>query len=122
MKVFCDSSTKESCVVIEGKEPSILPYIDAPVTNNVGEYRAVIRGIEFALYYLGLKEIEVLTDSEFVVNQVRGYDKFGHKWRKCLPHLLPLRERVRKLLQTKGVEISLGWLSREANLAGKVLG
>ena len=40
-------------------------------TNNVAEYRALIAGLEAALER-GVKELEVVSDSELVVKQMRG--------------------------------------------------
>jgi len=40
-------------------------------TNNVAEYTALLRGLEAAAT-LGAKQIEVLSDSELLVRQMRG--------------------------------------------------
>jgi len=40
-------------------------------TNNVAEYRALVAGLEKAVE-LGLDEIEVVSDSELLVRQMRG--------------------------------------------------
>jgi ribonuclease HI len=40
-------------------------------TNNVAEYRALIAGLEKALE-LGVGEVEVVSDSELMVKQMRG--------------------------------------------------
>jgi ribonuclease HI len=40
-------------------------------TNNVAEYRALLAGLEKALE-LGVSELEVISDSELVVKQMRG--------------------------------------------------
>jgi ribonuclease HI len=42
-----------------------------PATNNVAEYRALLRGIELAREH-GADEAEIYGDSELVVKQVRG--------------------------------------------------
>ena len=42
-----------------------------PATNNVAEYRALLRGIERA-QVLGAREVELVGDSELIVRQVRG--------------------------------------------------
>ena len=111
VKIYCDSSTRKACVVIEGQEPTIISY-PKPVTNNVGEYRAVIEATNIALL-LKLKEVEILTDSQLVVNQVSGV------WKCRKPHLLPFRDKVRDmLLASKAV---LSWIPREENFAGVVL-
>ena len=111
MRIFCDSSTTEYCLVLEGQEPHIVAY-SARVTNNVGEYQAVIEAVKLALS-LKLKDALILTDSQLVVNQVNGM------WECRQPHLLPLMDKARELL--KGSNITLAWLPREENLAGRVL-
>jgi ribonuclease HI len=40
-------------------------------TNNVAEYRALVAGLEKAVE-LGLKELEVVSDSELLVKQMNG--------------------------------------------------
>ena len=45
MKIYCDSSTRAACYVIEGQEPVITPYPEL-VTVNVGEYLAVLLALE----------------------------------------------------------------------------
>jgi probable phosphoglycerate mutase len=40
-------------------------------TNNVAEYRALVAGLEKAVE-LGVDELEVVSDSELLVNQMRG--------------------------------------------------
>ena len=91
--------------------PCIVPYSKA-VTNNVGEYRAVILALEEA-HRWSIKQVELLTDSQLVVEQVKGNWKVRHK------HLLPLRDRVKELLTA--LNGTLEWIPREENLAGKVL-
>lgn len=40
-------------------------------TNNVAEYRALLAGLESAIDH-GVDELEVVSDSELLVNQMRG--------------------------------------------------
>lgn len=40
-------------------------------TNNVAEYRALVAGLEKALQ-VGIEELEVVSDSELLVKQMRG--------------------------------------------------
>ncbi len=40
-------------------------------TNNVAEYRALLRGIELAAGH-GASELELIGDSELIVRQVEG--------------------------------------------------
>jgi ribonuclease HI len=48
-----------------------------PATNNVAEYRAVLRGIEVARE-LGASEIELINDSELVAKQLTGVYRVKH--------------------------------------------
>ncbi|HEY2260066.1 MAG TPA: ribonuclease HI family protein [Solirubrobacteraceae bacterium] len=54
-----------------------------PATNNVAEYRAVLRGLERAAA-LGAREVELIGDSELVARQLTGAYKVKH------PALRPL--------------------------------
>jgi len=117
MRIYCDSSVKEACLVVEGQEPKIVSYPEA-VTVNVGEYRAVLLALEEANYQ-HLVKATILTDSLLVVNQVNGV------WRCKKKHLLPYRDKVRDILLHMSFvparKYSLNWIPREENLAGKVL-
>ena len=53
------------------------------VTNNVAEYRALLRGLERAKV-LGAREIEIVNDSELVARQVSGVYKVKHPAMKPL--------------------------------------
>lgn len=44
---------------------------DFPVTNNMAEYEALINGMQLALR-IGVSDLNVLSDSQLVTNQVRG--------------------------------------------------
>jgi ribonuclease HI len=54
-------------------------------TNNVAEYRALLRGLERAAA-LGAREVELVNDSELVARQVTGAYKVKH------PAMKPLHE------------------------------
>ena len=81
------------------------------MTVNVGEYQAVILALKEAKR-LKLEQVLLLSDSQLVVNQVNGV------WKCRKQHLLPFRDKVRELLEDNWY---LHWVSREINLAGKVL-
>jgi ribonuclease HI len=56
-------------------------------TNNVAEYRALLRGIERAVA-LGAREVEFVNDSELVAKQLSGAYKVKH------PAMKPLYEEA----------------------------
>jgi len=59
-------------------------------TNNSAEYRAVVLGLRKAIT-LGAKFVEVLSDSELVVNQIHG------KYHVRTMSLIPLYQQVKQL-------------------------
>jgi len=81
-------------VVLSGASGDVLwelgDYIGT-ATNNVAEYRALLRGLQEAIR-LGVAEINVFTDSELMVKQLRG------AYRVKAPHLKPLHADALKLL------------------------
>lgn len=73
-------------VLYEGKEAL------GEVTNNVAEYQGVIAGLR-KCQELGIREIQIRSDSELLVKQLRG------EYRIKATHLLPLVATVRELLR-----------------------
>jgi ribonuclease HI len=61
-------------------------------SNNVAEYRAVLRGLERA-GELGAAAVELIGDSELVARQINGIYKVKH------PAMKPLYEQARSLLE-----------------------
>jgi ribonuclease HI len=76
-------------------------------TNNQAEYRAVIAALEEAIR-LGADDIELNSDSELVVKQLRG------EYRVKRVTLKPLYERVRQL-QGKLELLTVRHIPREQN-------
>jgi ribonuclease HI len=60
-------------------------------TNNVAEYRALLRGVEQAAL-LGAREIELVNDSELVAKQLTGDYKVKH------PAMAPLHAEAMQAL------------------------
>ncbi len=61
-------------VVVRGPDEKVLEELGEAIgraTNNVAEYRALLRGIELAAAH-GADELELVGDSELVVRQVEG--------------------------------------------------
>ncbi len=61
-------------------------------TNNVAEYQALLLGLQLARN-LGVRNIQVLADSELLVRQLNG------QYKVKAPHLLPLWQAARRALQ-----------------------
>ena len=73
-------------VVISDPDGEVLEELAEPIgvaTNNVAEYRALLRGLERSRA-MGAGEIEIVNDSELVARQLTGAYKVKH------PALKPL--------------------------------
>jgi len=69
-------------------------------TNNVAEYRALLAGLEKALE-LGVTELEVVSDSELLVKQMRGEYKVKNDALRALHgEASELAEGLEKVLYT----------------------
>ena len=110
MKIFTDGSGKTGkyCYVVEGRAPMI--HEERGITNNQAEYKAIIA----ALRDLKEKNIEILSDSELAVKQLR------HDYSIKNDVLRQLAEEAWKLCE--GREVKFYWIPRNKNKAGKVLG
>ena len=73
-------------VVVADADGALLDQVGEPIgatTNNVAEYRALLRGLERARA-LGASEVELVGDSELVAKQVTGQYKVKHAGLKPL--------------------------------------
>lgn len=89
-------------------------------TNNEAEYLALLEALQIISdrWAAGggripseIGPVEIRSDSELVVNQVKG------TYRVKEPHLKPLWEKARTLMASLG-PIRLEWVPREKNYAG----
>jgi ribonuclease HI len=63
-----------SAYVLEAEDGTVLDARGEPIgvaTNNVAEYRALVNGLAKATEF-GVDELEVVSDSELLVKQMRG--------------------------------------------------
>jgi ribonuclease HI len=77
-------------VVISAADGALVEELGEPIghaTNNVAEYRALLRGLERARE-LGASELEIIGDSELIARQVSGVYKVKH------PAMKPLYEQA----------------------------
>ncbi len=82
-------------VVISRADGSVVEQLGETIgvaSNNVAEYRALLRGLERATA-LGADQIRVINDSELVARQVLGVYKVKH------PAMQPLHAEATKALQ-----------------------
>ena len=82
-------------IVLRNGDGSVLEEVGETIgeaTNNVAEYRALLRGIELASEH-GASDLELIGDSELVVRQVEGRYKVKNAGMK------ELHEEVRRALR-----------------------
>lgn len=97
--VMCDADGKEI--------QTFKAYIGAEATNNVAEYTALIYAMQEAVK-ARVKNIEIFSDSELVVRQVKGIYKIKDN---KLKQLFVLFENLRSYFR----EFSLEYIAREKN-------
>lgn len=97
-------------VVIEDEGGAVLQEISEVIgetTNNVAEYRALLRGLA-AARAMGARRIKVFSDSELMVRQMNGSYRVNNQG------LLPLFEEAQELI--RGFEsFSIQYVPREKN-------
>lgn len=77
------------------------------LTNNAAEYYALIAALDYAAAR-GIRRLRVLSDSQLIVNQMKGLYKVKH------PDLRPLHERAKK--QAAALEaFAIQYVPREQN-------
>jgi ribonuclease HI len=77
-------------VVVSGPDGEVVEELGERIgvaTNNVAEYRALLRGLELAGAH-GASEVEIVNDSELVARQLTGAYKVKH------PSMRPLYEQA----------------------------
>ncbi len=77
-------------------------------SNNVAEYRAIIRGLEEAARF-GAGSVSCLLDSQLVVEQLNGRYRVKHA------DMIPLHQRVRELMATFSL-VTFQHVRREQNV------
>jgi ribonuclease HI len=82
------------------------------ITSNEAEYTAVHVALEAAK----TKDIEILSDSKLVVNQL------NREWHIKDDRMRELFDKVQALIRERGLKVKFTWVPREENPAGKYLG
>jgi ribonuclease HI len=77
-------------------------------TNNTAEYHGLIKCVDHA-GKLGAKRLAVYSDSQLLVNQIRGL------YRVKMPHLAELHETVVGLIREYGFRFEIQYVPREKN-------
>lgn len=82
------------------------------LTNNETEYLAVYKALEATKS----KEVEILSDSKLVVNQL------NREWHIKDASLRELFDKIQNLIRERGLVVEFKWVPRKNNPAGKYLG
>jgi probable phosphoglycerate mutase len=89
--------------VLEAEDGTVLDARGEAIgtaTNNVAEYRGLLAGLEAALER-GVEEIEVVSDSELLVKQMRGeYKVKNETLRELVDDAESLARRLRRVTYT----------------------
>jgi ribonuclease HI len=84
------------------------------MTNNVGEYTALVRALEkIRSLKLNKEKTIVKSDSRLVAYGMGADPTTGRGWKIKAPLVLPLYTRAKKL--TEGMNINFQWIPREQN-------
>jgi ribonuclease HI len=97
-------------IVLRSEDGELLVQLGRGIgstTNNVAEYEALISGLELALAN-DVTDLEILTDSSLVVNQVTG------KWKIKNDRLRGLAVRARSLMD-KFDDVTISHVPRAEN-------
>jgi ribonuclease HI len=81
-------------VVVRNDDGAVVESVGETIgreTNNVAEYKAMLRGLELALAH-GADEVEMIGDSELIIRQIEG----RYKVKKA--DLKPLHAEAKELL------------------------
>jgi acyl dehydratase/ribonuclease HI len=91
----------------DGKTHDSLGKYIGRTTNNVAEYYALIAALDYAAAS-GIRRLRVFSDSQLIVNQIKGLYKVKH------PDLRPLHERAKKQAATLE-SFTIQYVPREQN-------
>lgn len=111
--IYADASTVDNrlCIFDKTKSKKIIKY-GRKNTINILEYRALRMALEYANENYSDENVKVHSDSKLIVNQVLGKFKINNM------ELLAECVKCRELLNDN---ISLYWVKRGSNWAGRIL-
>ncbi len=101
---------------IEDEQGKHITFISQPIgltTNNQAEYRAIIAALENAIR-LGANQVDMRSDSEFVVRQING------QYRVKAASIKPLYQKV-KQLQSQLESFTITHIPRQENIEADTL-
>ncbi len=98
-------------VVLKDEEGSVLQMLGEYIgraTNNVAEYRGLLACLRLASE-MGVRSLTVFSDSELMVNQMKG------TYRVKQPHLKELHSQVLEAIRIDSLRFKIHHIPREKN-------
>ena len=118
IRIYVDGSGQNSsgkgsasAFVIEDQRKQHVEYKDG-LTNNQAEYGAILLALKAVR---PKSEVEILSDSEHAVYQLKGRYKIRD------PELQTLSEEISKVIKGRRLQVQFSWIPRSRNKAGKLL-
>ena len=90
------STTSGAGILLENEEGVLIKHslaLSFPTSNNQAKYKALLAGLRLA-EDLGAREVQIFTDSQLVVSQVRG--EYQAKNDSLIEYLNLVKERMKK--------------------------
>jgi ribonuclease HI len=98
-------------VVLKDEEGTVLQMLGEYIgraTNNVAEYRGLLACLQLACQ-MGVRSLTVFSDSELMVNQMKG------TYRVKQPHLKELHSQALEAIRTDSLRFTIHHIPREKN-------
>lgn len=121
MNLWVDGSKTETCIQFEGQEPVVQDFASMvlPVTTNMAEYYALLRGLQEAQKQ-GFLDLDIYSDSQLMVNQINT-DSRGNPYYDCKEVRLRQVRAIALALIAQFNKVTLTWIPRVENKAGHIL-
>jgi len=108
--IYIDANPNRTCIYPESGP------IEEPIlgdkTHNEAEWLALQRALDYIKTY---ESIEILSDSELVVKQ------FNDEYSVNVQELQIIKRRCKQIIALRGLDVTVRWIPREVNKAGRYL-
>ena len=114
IKIYSDGATfgNKICIYDYQLRKHFIEYLSEKMSNNMLEYRALEKAIDYGINKYPFEEVHIFSDSKLIVNQVNGLWKTSSKemFGECF-------NCKNKLPPT----FKVYWVPRKRNFAGQIL-
>jgi len=114
IKIYADAATYKNrlCIYDYQLKKHFIEYLSEKMSNNMLEYRALQKAINYAKELYKDYDVQLFSDSKLIVNQINGVYKTTNRdmFYECYQckELLPVNFKVH-------------WVPRKRNFAGQIL-